>query len=118
MLSSAATLPPDLGRAQTLPLPALGPRRIVRLRLAEADLGRCLRRGAKGFFVLMPDPPPVGTALDCVFVHPVSGAEQRLAARVRREEETLAGPGAEIVLEPLDGPGLTRLAAFLRGDVV
>lgn len=112
-----------LWAAETMPLPRVGSdsrppeggsARAVVMRLARpADVARVFNRNAT-VFVLMPDPPQQGTAIECVLVHPTDQREVKVMAEVVRVGETLAGTGVELRFEP-PGPALRQqLLTFVR----
>ncbi len=74
---------------------------VVRIRMGGQALKRALSRDVSeaGIFLLTPDPPPVGSLLECVLVHPVDGMELKVPARVVRAGVTLAGPGVGLQFE-------------------
>lgn len=111
-----------LWAAETMPLPQVsedarpggGQARAVVMRLEKpADVARVFNRNAT-VFVLMPDPPRLGTAVECVLVHPTDHREVKVMAEVTRVGETLAGTGVELRFET-PGPALREtLLAFVR----
>lgn len=124
--------PPDdrqyLAASDTLPMmpgpvvesraaPRVERRFVVRMRMGPAALRRCLSRdvSTEGIFVLMPGAPAVGEIVECVLVHPVSGVELPLWARVVRAGETLAGPGVGLAFEALSEAQRAALKAYISG---
>jgi len=124
--------PPDdeapqkrLWAAETAPLPRVvdfgqprrpggGQARAVVMRLEkQADVARLFNRNAT-VFVLMPDPPLVGTAVECVLVHPKDQSEVKVMAEVVRVGETLAGTGVELRFEAPDPAMREVLMDFVR----
>lgn len=114
-----------LWAAETAPLPRMvqlgppprrdgGQARAVVMRLEKAaDVARVFNRNAT-VFVLMPDPPREGTAVECVLVHPHNQSEVKVMAEVVRVGETLAGTGVELRFEP-PGPAMRQvLMTFVR----
>lgn len=115
-----------LWAAETAPLPRVtefdaplplegGPARAVVMHLqSAADIARVFNRDAT-IFVLMPDPPMEGTAVECVLVHPVDHhREVKVMAEVIRVGETLAGTGVELRFEPPGAALREALLAFVR----
>lgn len=130
-LPTAPTMPmPAISRqavegiSDTAAFPAVEERRrvdrhaaafVVRLRLSDTQQYlRCLSRdvGEGGVLVLMPELPAIGSHLECVMVHPDTGAELRVRARVVRHANTLAGRGAGIAFDEMAPAQRARLATF------
>ncbi len=124
------TLGDRLWAAETAPLPRMsefqtparpparpdgGSARAVVMRLEKPeDVARLFKPSAT-VFVLMPDPPREGTAIECVLVRPGDRREAKVMAEVVRVGETLAGTGVELRFES-PGPGLReQLMNFVRG---
>lgn len=116
--------------AETLPLPIMPagatharirrrestskPARAVVMHLATpADVARVFNRKAT-VFVLMPDPPPQGSRVECVLVHPVDHAEVMVAAEVVRVGTTLAGTGVELRFDAPSPALRSELIEFVR----
>lgn len=124
--------PPDeemfLAASDTLPMapaptiecraaPRVERRFVVRMRMGATALRRCLSRdvSTEGLFVLMPGAPAVGATVECVLVHPVTGVELALRARVVRAGETLAGPGVGLAFDALSDAQRAALATYVSG---
>lgn len=113
-LWAAETAPlPRMSDARVAPLDG-GSARAVVMRLEKAsDVARVFNRNAT-VFVLMPDPPREGTAVECVLVHPQDQSEVKVMAEVVRVGDTLAGKGVELRFQP-PGPLLREtLMRFVR----
>lgn len=120
------TLGDRLWAAETAPLPRMAdilppprtdsaPARAVVMRLEKpADVARVFNPSAT-VFVLMPDPPRVGTAIECVLVRPGDQREVKVMAEVMRVGETLAGTGVELRFEPPGAALRETLMDFVRG---
>ena len=78
-----------------------------------ADVARVFNRKAT-VFVLMPDPPPQGSRVECVLVHPVDHGEVMVMAEVVRVGTTLAGTGVELRFDPPPPALRGELIEFVR----
>lgn len=111
---TAETAPlPRLSEIASHPPPGVAARAVVMRLDKPADVGRVFNRNAT-IFVLMPDPPQVGSTIECVLVHPHVQREAKVMAEVVRVGNTLAGVGAELRFET-PGPSLREaLVDFVR----